>query len=101
MRVVANATIGLGYPHGVEQFHGPSFRLGPGRQTMHEHRLRDLIADCEDRVERGHGLLEDQRNPGATDLPHLAFGKRQQVSPLEQHAEEAMRPGGWTSRRIE
>ena len=38
---------------------------------VEQDRLDDLVADGEDRVERGHRLLEDHRDLVAADLPHL------------------------------
>ena len=48
-------------------------------------RLGDLAPDREDRIERGHGLLEDHRETRAAQRPHLALGQGQQVPSLEQH----------------
>jgi hypothetical protein len=43
-----------------------------------------LLADREDRIERGHRLLEDHRDVAAASLAHLLFGEVEQVLPLEQ-----------------
>ena len=50
--------------------------VAPGRASVHEQRFLDLVADREDRVERGHRLLKDQRDLRAADVLHLAFAKR-------------------------
>jgi hypothetical protein len=41
---------------------------------MREHSFSDLIADSHDRIESGHGLLEDHGNVGAADIANLVNG---------------------------
>ena len=41
--------------------------------------LADLAADGEDRVERGHRLLEDHRDLRAANMAHLGFAELQQI----------------------
>ena len=65
----------------------------PARDAVHHQRLLDLVADGEDRVERGHRLLEDQRDLGAADLLHLALVQRQQVASLEDDPAAGDPPG--------
>ena len=50
--------------------------------------LADLAADRERRVERGHRLLEDDRDLPTPDAPKRGRGRGQQVHPVE-----ACRPG--------
>src|SRR5437762_6433698 len=52
---------------------------------MHADRLGHLIADREERVQRGHRVLQDHRDPAAADLLHLLVGFPQQVFALEHH----------------
>ncbi len=69
---------------------------------MHEQRLGDLIADREDRVERGHRLLEDEADAGAADRAHRALVEVEQVAAVElDRGRAAIRPGGCTSRMID
>ena len=76
--------------------------VAPRRAAVDAQRLRDLIADREDRVERGHRLLEDEADLGAAHAAHLALGERQQVASLEDGpGRRAIRPGGCTSRMID
>ncbi|KAG1601557.1 hypothetical protein G6F46_013943 [Rhizopus delemar] len=48
--------------------------------------LDDLVADREDRVQRGHRLLEDHGDAVAAQRAALAFRQRQQVLAFEQDA---------------
>ena len=47
--------------------------------------LGDLAADREDRVERGHRLLEYHPQTRTTHGPHLALGEPEEIAPLETH----------------
>src|SRR5262249_22226818 len=47
-------------------------RLGAVDLLVQDDRLHDLGADCVDRAERGHRLLEDHRDLGAADRADLA-----------------------------
>src|SRR5688572_31827510 len=53
---------------------------------MDDQRLRNLIADGENRVERSHRLLKNERDLGAANLTHVALRQRQQVPVLESNA---------------
>ena len=48
--------------------------------------LGDLLAHCVDRVQRGHRLLEDDRDLLAADLPHLLGAERHEVAALPHDA---------------
>jgi hypothetical protein len=50
---------------------------------MNAQRLGDLVADGEYRIERAHRLLEDHRNPPATDRAHFAPTAGSKVRPVE------------------
>jgi len=50
-----------------------------------EKRLGDLLADLHDRVERGHGVLEDHRHLGAPDVPALPEAHGREFHALEPH----------------
>src|SRR6185437_511364 len=58
-------------------------------------RLGELVADREDRVERGHRLLEDHADAGAAQPPHRALVERQKIL-----AGEAYAAGGDARRRL-
>ena len=81
--VVARARCGSGMRTASSSSTARAVRLAPRRAAVHQQRLRDLVADREDRIERRHRLLEDQRDLGAAHLAHLALGERQQVAALE------------------
>ena len=52
---------------------------------VHPDRLGDLVADREQRVQRGHRVLQDHRDPLAADVAHLGVGFLDQILALEQH----------------
>ena len=54
--------------------------IGPLMPLCSEQDLADLRLDRVQRIERGHRLLEDDRDVVAADLAHLAFGRRQQIA---------------------
>ena len=54
--------------------------------VMDEKGLGNLIADREDRVQRRHRLLEDERDLGAAHRAHLGLGERQQIASPETDA---------------
>ena len=62
-------------------------RLGPGLLVGHGlvqlHHFGDLVADPHHRIERGHRLLKDHRDPVAADLAHLGIAEFQQVGAFE------------------
>ena len=63
-----------------------SLASSTARAAVDDERLRDLIADGEDRIERRHRLLKDERDLGAANLAHVPFRQRQQVAVLEPYA---------------
>ncbi len=61
--------------------------LGASRARAGEvdpQRLSNLIADREDGVERGHGLLKDHGDSSSADLLHGPFVQIQQVLTVEE-----------------
>ena len=64
-----------------------------GHLEVDEQGLHHLLADREDRVERGHRLLEDHRDVAAADLAHLLGREREQVAPVEGDAALRHPPG--------
>jgi hypothetical protein len=57
-------------------------------------RLRHLVADREERIERGHGVLQDHGDALAAYAAHVGVRLLQQVLTLEQHA-AARHAGRW------
>src|SRR5262249_29759890 len=43
-----------------------------------------LVADREERIQRGHGVLQDHRDLLATDLPHLLGRLREEILTVEE-----------------
>src|SRR5262245_58893173 len=83
MRVLAGAPLRLGDAHKRQHFD----RALPGRSAteilMDLQRLGDLITYGQHRIERGHRLLEDHRDPIAADLAHLTFRERRELGSFE------------------
>ncbi len=59
----------------------PAFPLA--EFLMEYKHLRDLVSDGKDRIEGGHGFLEDHGDPVAPYVPHVAHGQVEEVSPVE------------------
>ena len=85
VRVVVHSRGGVRNPDRLEQLDRPAVGVAPRHTAVDEQCFANLIADREDRVERRHRLLEDERDLGAPDVAHLALGQRQQLAPLEGH----------------
>ena len=93
MRVRAGTRGRVRYADLAEQLDGARPRLAPRDRTVETDRLRDLIADREDRVERRHRLLEDHRDAGATHRAHLGLRDGEKIAAVEAHlaADDAAR----------
>jgi hypothetical protein len=83
--ILLQAPLAVGDADELKQFERARFGLRGRHLQMDEQRLHDLLADREDRVERGHRLLEDHRDVAAADLAHLLGGELEQVATFEQH----------------
>src|SRR5439155_25060771 len=53
--------------------------------VMQLERLDELVADGEDWVQGGLGVLQDHRDPAPADLTHLGLALRDEILALEQH----------------
>src|SRR5215213_6831305 len=78
-----------------------AFRLGDADEAQHLDRLRprlpgghfpvqaehfgDLVADPHHRIERGHRLLKDHRDPISPDLAHFGLGEAEQIGAFQRH----------------
>ena len=62
----------IGEAHQPQHLHGQLARLGAVHVAVEHDRFADLIADGVERRQRGHRLLEDDRDIAAADRPHLA-----------------------------
>ena len=79
MRVLAHPLLGERNAHQPQHVD----RLGQGvaliELEVQLYRLADLVADREDRIERGHRVLEDHRDVVAANLPHLGLALLQKI----------------------
>jgi hypothetical protein len=85
VRMLPQARLRGGDAHRLQQLARPAPRGGPPDSFMHADRLRHLVADGEQRVQRGHGILQDHGDALAAHAAHLGVGFLQQVLALEQH----------------
>ncbi len=68
----------------AERFDGQLAGLGGAEVLVELDGFDDLIADGEDGVEAGHGLLEDHGDFVAANLAHLSLGESEQVPAFEE-----------------
>ena len=103
VRVVAHPLLGGRDPDEPHHLERARLRLLVADVLVEPDRLGDLLADREDRVERGHRLLEDHRDVVAADLRHLVLVERRRGRwPSKMMFELAStRPGASTSLMIE
>jgi len=75
VRITAGALFGVGDGHVAHAFDrsAPCFRFGSA--PMSENGLRDLVADAHDRVEGGHGFLENHGDARPAKLAQLIGGQ--------------------------
>ena len=86
VRVALRRFGGAGDADAGEECFRAGARLGRTQAEMAHQRLVDLPPDRHQRVQRGHRLLEDHRQPGAAQIGHLGFGEAEQIAPLEDDA---------------
>ena len=57
---------------------------GAPHALVHAERLRDLVPDGEERIQRGHRILQDHRDALAANAPHLDVGLGAEILALEE-----------------
>ncbi len=70
----------------TDLFHQPQRLLcgrAEGKAAMGDEHFGDLLADRQRRIEAGHRLLKDHRDPVAANVAHFPFRQCQKVLPLE------------------
>src|SRR4029450_11061225 len=70
----------------VEQLDNPLLRSTPRQVEMLTQDLLDLVPDAKHGVQRGHRLLEDERDLAAADLAELGPRRSEQLGALETDA---------------
>ena len=85
VRILVYALLGLGNAHGVQQLHSALQRLLLGVAAVQAQALSHLLADLVDRVQAGHGVLEDHGDIVAAHVLHLRLGHVEQVVPAVEH----------------
>ena len=85
MRIVLDPALRGGDAHALQKLDRALASLLLGRLLVREHRLGDLKAGLQDRVERALGILEDHRDVAAANVADLLVAQLQQVLVAKQH----------------
>src|SRR4051812_950838 len=83
MRRIVVSALGLRDTDVAEQLQSPLPRRLPRNVPMRRDRLRDLPADRERWIERGHRVLEDHADPVPAELPELLVLQPQELKLAE------------------
>ena len=94
VRIVVDALLRRRDPDELQHLDRPRHGVLLAEPLMQLHRLGDLIADGEDRVQRRHGLLEDHRDVVAADLLELPLLEHGEITALEEDARAFRDPAG-------
>jgi hypothetical protein len=86
--------LGVGDADQPQQFDRARARLLLAHAEMDGERLHDLQPDRQQRIERGHRLLEDHRDVAAADLAHRLVVEIEQVAAVEHDAAARHAAGG-------
>ena len=86
MRILRQPLLGRGNADGREQFDAALAGGGVVELEMLLQRLDQLRADREHRIQRGHRILEHDRQRAAAQLAQFLRRELQQVLPVEHHA---------------
>src|SRR5580765_6245275 len=84
VRIFTHAFVGRGDANEVEQLDRAPVGGAPAEIEMPLEYLGDLAADAKRRVQRGHRLLEDERNLPAAYLADLLRRRAEQVGAVEE-----------------
>ena len=94
VRVFMQAALGLRNAHLAQHLQRARHAGIPGEPLMHHHRLGDLPANGQHRVQAAHGLLENHRDRAAANTAHFRIADPRQVLIIEQHPAGADPPIG-------
>ena len=83
--VLAQAALRAGNAHQMEQLLRPGPGLGLGEIFVEQEHLGELPFHRVDRAQRGEGVLKDDGDPVAPDLPQPGEGKLEQVLSLKEN----------------
>ena len=93
MRILLEPALAVGDADQPQQLERARARLRLAHLEVDEQRLHDLLPDRQDRIERGHRLLEDHRDVAAAHLAHLARRRdRAGCGPSNRMRPAVMRP---------
>ena len=83
VRIFVDALVGRGNVNPAQQLDGALARLPPRAAAMAQNGLDDLVADGKARIERGHRLLKDHRQPVAAEVAQGFVGHVKQIETVE------------------
>jgi len=86
VRVLIDAAAGVRDAHEIEQLRRALARRGFADRAVNPHRLDQLPADLELRVQRRQRVLEDHRDLVPADVAQLLLGGGQEVAAVEHDA---------------
>jgi hypothetical protein len=92
VRILTEAALGGWDSHLAQSLQSEQAGGVPVELSMHTHRLDDLVFNRQDRVKRGHGVLEDHGNAAAADLAQLALGQSDELARVQPDAARNHRP---------
>jgi hypothetical protein len=78
----------------AQELHGSLAGLVLRRLAVSPDRLDHLLFDRQDRVQAGHGVLEDHRDVAAAEVAHVVLRQRREVELVEQDRAALDAPGG-------
>src|SRR5262245_20844238 len=93
MRIGAQPRLRIGDADLREQLQRARSRHRSADAGVQREDLADLRLDGVERIERGHRLLEDDRDVVAADFAHLALAGPQELAPLEVDGARRVRSG--------
>ena len=93
VRIAPEAALRIANADLVQQIDDALARGRPGDAAMEQQCFADLLLDRVQGIERGHRLLEDDRNLVAAHTPHLRFGQSEELLAFEQDRSTGMPRG--------
>ena len=86
VRVLLQAPLGVGYPDQPQKLNRAGLLGGFVHAHVDAQGFGQLVADRQNRVQRGHRFLKDHANVAPTDALHFRLRKFQQILTIEHHA---------------
>ena len=85
MRIIVRTQFRIGNRHFAHRLDCRLARGFPRKTAMQTQRFGNLLANREDRIQRGHRILKDHRDVVTTHGAHLGIRKLQQIAVFEKN----------------